>query len=68
MSVTVGNQFDFCTRRQSHAPRAAKIAFEQDLCAESGGADCICEMYGGHTQDRIRTYRHLHNCECGRSW
>lgn len=64
----VKDQYAFTIRQYTHAPHAAKQAFQQNLCAQSGGADCICERYDGHTEDHVRTYRSIHHCECGRSW
>lgn len=62
------DRYAFGLRRITHAPRAAREAFEQNLCAAAGGADCICAMYDGHQDDAAKPYRQLHHCECGRSW
>lgn len=61
-------QLAFTTRQLTHAPVASRQAFERNLCAQSGGADCVCEMYDGHDEDEVRTYRNPHHCECGRGW
>lgn len=54
--------------QRAHAPRAARVAWVQDLCARSDDGPHICERYAGHHADPERPYRNEHHCECGHGW
>lgn len=60
--------YDFSDEQKAHAPIAARDAFVKNLCADAGGGSHVCEMYDGHDEDRVRTYRNGHHCECGFGW